>query len=63
MPKREVVTNVSITFTDREWEELSNLWTHLDTLMQDQYPEVTDAGLNSLISSLQATLDAMINGK
>jgi len=61
MPKR--VESVSITFTDREFDELVNLYNHLEPLMEDQYPEVTEAGLNSLISSLQATLDAMINGK
>ena len=63
MPKREEVTTVSITFTDKEFEELSNLYQHLDALMDDQYPEITEAQLNSLITSLQATLSAMIDGK
>ncbi len=63
MPNREVVMQVSITFTDKEWEELVNLYQMLDSLMEDQYPEVTDAGLTALTDSLQRTLDCLFIDK
>jgi len=59
MPKREVVTKVSIMFTDREWNELSNLYQQLNQLLGDDYPEVTEPGLTSLIANLRTTLELL----
>lgn len=54
------MTKVNITFTDSEWNELCNLYNQLDALMEDQYPEVSEAGLQLLITNLQATLNSLL---
>jgi hypothetical protein len=65
MPIREIITTVKVTFTDKEWNELVNLYNQLDALMDEgeQYPEVTDEGLQLLIANLQATLDSLLVDK
>ena len=59
MPKREIVTTVSITFTDSEYNELVLLHSQLDAILADSYPTVTEQGLNSLIANLEMTLKAL----
>jgi hypothetical protein len=60
MPKRDVVTTIS--FTDQDWNELTNLYTQLDQIMgETQYPTVTESGLSSLIANLEATLKTLKN--
>jgi hypothetical protein len=60
MPKRDVVTTIS--FTDQDWNELTNLYTQLDQIMEEtQYPTVTESGLSSLIANLEATLKTLKN--
>lgn len=60
MPKREILTRVSVTFTNEEYNQLMSLYNQLDALLEDSYPEVTDEGLQSLIDNLQATLDSLM---
>ena len=57
MPIRETVTKTYINFTDTEWEELVNLYQHLDSLMDEgQYPQVSEEDLQSLITNMQRAL-------
>jgi len=59
MPKREVVTKVSIMFTDTEWNELTNLYQQLHQILDDDYPEVTEPILTSLIANLRTTAELL----